>query len=110
MLQFNFKPFSPDDWATYSGAEGEPEICETKVKLDGEEYFVVVVLDDNGINLDYVKDEYGGWLHDFYFDIEEGGKERARAVFNMLNIEDATVENLQAIGFHYNDLTENSRS
>jgi hypothetical protein len=110
MEKCEFKPFGEKEWQLYSGAEGEPLVCYTEGMLNGVVHDLIIVLDDNGINLDYcLKPDdkkgmpYGEWAHDLYFETD-GGIGVSTAAFNMLDLSNATLIGLKALGFTYNDL------
>jgi len=102
-MEITFRPFDGMDWNNYPGAEGEPEIAQVVLPLDGKYHPCEIVLDDNGINLDYWEETLDV-IHDFNFALLSGqGKERARHIINLIRLDtpDITADDLMVLGFEY---------
>lgn len=108
-MEIQLKPFDRYDWMNYPGAEGEPKIAEIELPLDGRALPCQVVVDDNGINLDYWD---GDTCYDFQFPVyaDDGitgaGIARAEALLKVIGLDykHVTTELLQDIGFIYQEV------
>lgn len=105
-MEIMFHEFTVQDWYAFSGAEvkdGVPLIADVTLPLDGQWLECQVVLDDNGINLDYWEPKQEV-IHDFALPMDGQGLQAAQARFSQLNLEASsiTVHALQTLGFVYN--------
>lgn len=105
-MEITLKAFDNTDWELYPGCEGEPEIAFINLPLEGTVMECVVVVDDNGINLDYedMRDPDNIVCHDFQYPMDGQGLQTAKEKLATLNLyaSTITVNALVALGFIYN--------
>lgn len=104
-MEITTRPFDNSDWELFPGCEGKPEIAYVTLPFDGTQMECAVVVDDNGINLDYY-DTNGEPLviHDFQMNMDGKGVAHAKEVLARFALDNPRVDAgvLQALGFIYN--------
>jgi hypothetical protein len=102
-MEIMLQPFDEAAYYAYQGVEGAAEIATMNLPLEGKSMECEIVVDDNGINLQY-HDVEGDCYHDFAFPMDGQGVTRAKIVLGQLDltVSTVTVGALQTLGFVYN--------